>query len=203
MIARVLALSVLYALTGPLVAGEWRLAGTLVQAGGTALVEAEGTQRLLRVNETLSDCQLQSVTAKSASFECAGRVSVLMLGASLAARAVEPAAINPDAEESVVLSRVATFEVLGDRQRLVSELPFEPLVGNSGVSGYRLLNSAPDTLVERAGFRAGDILRSVNGVTASSGQAFTQMLNNLEEARQVLIAYERDGQRLQKLILLR
>lgn len=187
---------------GNVAADDWRLAGTLLYGQSAAVIETKAGQQLLRSGEYHDSCELLRVSARAAWFRCDGIERMLALGGGPGELPQRSGSDPARATASVTLEHAFVRQVLGDRQRLVSTLSLEPVVEKGAIAGYRLLSASPGGLADRAGFQRGDIMRSVNGVTSDRGSAFMQMLNELEAARQVLIGFERDGQVLQKVVLL-
>ena len=196
----------------------WRLAGTMLQDDGAAIVVADGVHRRLNTGDTFEDCQLLSVARRHARFRCAGTERQIALGAAMDAalsstlgtalgaasrtHIESPPLVQQRINTSVALERDAVLGIVRDRQRLVAELNLEPVVRDAVVAGYRLLAAPSGSLAVQAGFERGDILRSVNG-EAVNGGAFASMLNNLEDQQQISIGFERHGQSMQTVVLLR
>lgn len=194
-------LLLLFAIAPPVAADDWRLAGTLLDGEGAAIIVADGDHRRVGVGEVISDCRLVTVDRRRASFDCSGEKLALAIGGTLRKRSDVGNDPDRSAGVSVSIDRTAALALVRDRQQLVAELRLEPVVDEYMLAGYRLQAVAPGSLVDEAGFASGDILRSVNGVPAG-GDEFTRMLNNLEGARQVLIGFERDGAILESLLIL-
>lgn len=206
----------------------WRLAGTLnpatpdntvgesgEQAGqmrAAALLELNGTQQLVFVGEPFADCVLSEVTAKEARFECPDARLMLALNGE----PVDVAGNTPNDNLSDSSRDAATVELvrqvavhrqefrraIADRQALVASVNLEPVINDSGLVAYRLLALDTESLFARLGFQAGDLLRAINGAGIADSAASMQVLNNLNDASQLRLALERDGQLLQIEVLL-
>jgi type II secretory pathway component PulC len=211
---RWLILILMGAITAPLSADDWRLTGIILHGEGAALIEREGRHFLVRRGETIPGhepglCRLVEITGKAARLDCPDGARLLALRPDAQIRPqfgdthlIRQFGDTHSLGHEVSLDRRQVGQIFEQRQRLVSEMSLAPVMDESGASGYRLTAARPGSLAVRAGFRPGDIVRAVNGVNAGSGSAFMQVLNNLSDAGQVLIGFERDGRSLQALILL-
>jgi type II secretion system protein C len=180
---------------------SWRVAGTVIGGNSSmALIEnAAGIQRELRVGDILDGCKLGAITPRGLALDCAGTIRW---------RALEPddrpvAAPKNTPAATAELSGQAFRDLLGDRQRLVSEISLKPRVRDGRLDGYEVEHLKSGGLLEGHGLIAGDVILAVNGAPASQPQGFMDMIRHLEDAPDFLLQLEHDGVLRELLVQLR
>jgi len=109
------------------------------------------------------------------------------------ARLLESLLVNlQDAEK---FARVDVGEIAvapgGERRTFLGTIPdFSRVVEN----GVLLAGVVPESPAEKAGLRAGDILRKVAGKETKDLKTFSEILKSLEPGELVMILFERDGE---------
>jgi general secretion pathway protein C len=79
--------------------------------------------------------------------------------------------------------------------QVLQQARMEPVYSSDGVSveGFRFVRIQPGTIYEKLGFKAGDMIRSVNGEPVNSPQKAMEMYNLLKNSNYVQMGIERDG----------
>ncbi len=176
---------------------NWVLSGTFLNADNThaMFVDENGDELLLELGDDIQGCDLVDVLQGSARIQCSGKEYVLELRNS-----VGDVLLQAEYEQSlaqtktVVLSKEEVADYIKEKQRLVSEIGFLPLVEGQEVVGFTLSKIEPDTKAAMLGLNNGDIIKAVNGVHASESEQFIQTVEGLSDAPEVTVEVDRDGQ---------
>jgi type II secretion system protein C len=176
----------------------WRLSGTLLNgADSKALLhDGRGAERLLRVGEHISDCELVQVTRRGAAFRCDPGAETLSLRPELGARGgvwSGSGGQDPGRAPYRQVSRAWLHALVADKQRLVRAVAFQPVVHHGAMHGYRLSHISDSAGLGRLGLQRDDIVVSVNGAPVSQPEAFMETLNALSQARAISLGIERDS----------
>jgi len=177
---------------------DWVLSGTFLSAENAhaMFVDQEGDELLLELGDVIEGCDLVDVLQGSAKLKCSGKEYTLHLrnsvGDILLQAEYEKSLQN---RETIHLSKADVKEYVKERQRLVSEIGFLPLVEGDKVVGFTLSKIQPDTKAASLGLFNGDVIKAVNGVSAAD-PAFMQTVEALSEVPEVTIEVDRYGQLL-------
>jgi len=96
-------------------------------------------------------------------------------------------------KEVIVLSKNEVSEYVNERQKLVSEIGFLPLVEDERVVGFTLSKIRPDSKPSKLGLNNGDVIKSINGVSATDPE-FMQTVKELSDIPEVTVEIDRYGQ---------
>jgi len=177
---------------------EWVLSGTFLSAENAhaMFVDQEGDELLLELGDAIQGCDLVDVLQGSAKLKCSGNQYTLHLrnsvGDILLQAEYEKSLQN---RETIHLSKADVKDYVKERQRLVSEIGFLPLVENDEVVGFTLSKIQPDTKAASLGLFNGDVIKSVNGISAADPE-FLQTLEALSDVPEITIEVDRYGQLL-------
>jgi len=191
-------LAMLVCLTTPSLAKqpEWVLSGTFLSAKNAhaMFVDGAGDELLLQLGDDIQGCDLVDVLQGSAKLNCSGYEYTLHLRSSVGDILLQ-AEFEKSLEnkETVRLSKADVEDYVKERQRLVSEIGFLPLIKDDKVVGYTLSKIQPDTKAASLGLYNGDIIKSVNGISAGDEQ-FMEAVESLSNAPEITIQVDRYGQ---------
>ncbi|PCC66509.1 PDZ domain-containing protein [Nannocystis exedens] len=99
---------------------------------------------------------------------------------------------------SCTLDKSLFDAAIADPSKLERQASISPARG-----GYKLTRVAPGSTVAALGFRAGDVIVSVNGARLDDDMAALGLYMGLESTRNYNVTYERNGARASKSIALR
>lgn len=176
---------------------DWTLSGTFLghNHAHAMFVDAEGNEQLLALGEKIQGCELIDVLRGSAKVSCGGNVHTLHLRNSVGDLVLQSHhSQSIPKQQLITLSRNEVLDYVKARQRLVSEIGFLPLVEDKQVIGFTLSKIRPNTRAAALGLFNGDIIKSINGVSASDPSQFLQTFNELSLAPEVSIEVDRFGQ---------
>ncbi len=176
---------------------NWVLSGTFVDATNAhaMFVEENGDELLVQLGDDIQGCDLMDVLHDSAKLRCKGKDYDLQLRSS-----VGDLLLQAEYEESqmqkatVVLSKNEVTDYVSEKQRLVSEIGFLPLIEGEQVVGFTLSKIQPGTKAASLGLHNGDVIKSVNGVSASQSELFMQTVQELTDVPEVTVEIDRSGQ---------
>ena len=176
---------------------NWTLSGTFLgdSHAHAMFVDAQGNEQLLTSGEKIQGCELIDVLRGSAKVSCGDNVHTLHLRNSVGDLVLQAHHSQSIPHQQLIsLSRNEVLDYVKARQRLVSEIGFLPLVEDQQVIGFTLSKIRPNTRAAELGLFNGDIIKSVNGVSASDPIQFLQTFNELSMAPEVSIEVDRFGQ---------
>lgn len=178
---------------------NWVLSGTFLSDSNAhaMFVDSEGNELLLTIGEKIQGCELIDVLRGSAKIGCGENAHTLHLRNSvgeLIYQAHQPNYVTQ--QQMITLSKGEVLDYVKERQRLVSEIGFLPLIEDQHVIGFTVSKIRPNTRAAELGLFNGDIIKSVNGVSASEPGQFLQTVKELSSAYEVTIEVDRYGQAL-------
>ena len=157
-------------------------------------VDENGDELLLELGDDIQGCNLVDVLRDFAKLRCSGKEYPMRLRSSvgdvLLQAEYEESIAN---SETIVLSKSEVTDYVKEKQRLVSEIGFLPVIEDEQVVGFSLSKIKPDTKVASLGLYNGDVIKVVNGVSATDPE-FMQTVQALSDAQQVTIEVDRYGQ---------
>ena len=176
---------------------DWVLSGTVLNSDNAhaMFVEENGDELLVELGDVIQGCHLIDVFEDSAKLLCKGSDYTLQLRSSVGdilLQAEYQSALQQ--KETVVLSKDEVSTYIKEKQRLVSEIGFLPLIEGQQVVGFTLSKIRPDTKAASLGLHNGDIIKSVNGVPVSESALFMQTVHTLSEVPEVTVEVDRYGQ---------
>jgi len=175
---------------------NWALSGTFLDSDNARamFVDENGDELLVELGDTIQGCDLVDVFIDLAKLRCKGKEYTLQLRSSVGDLLLQ-AAFEEAQENSatVILSKSEISEYINDKQKLVSEISFLPVIEDEQIVGFTLSKIQPDTKAASLGLYNGDIVKVVNGVSAADPD-FMQSLEALSDIPEVSIEIDRDGQ---------
>ena len=193
-----ISLLTIYCLTGLLSANdEWVLSGTYINGEHqqAMFVDGDGNELLLVNGEALQGCKLVEVYPESAMLACNDVFHRIHLRNSVG-EIFKPTRLKYSVkkEKYFSISKQATQDLFTQRQRLVTEISFTPIVEDDQMIGVTVSKIRPNTQAAKLGLNNGDIIKSVNGVSASQPEEFFQAIKQLGDLSQVSLEINRYGQ---------
>ena len=197
---QVIHLLLIYSLSSPLFAyGEWTLSGTYIN--GTQqhaiFVDNLGNEMRWENGEVIQGCKLIEVLPESATLNCEEGLYNIPLRQSVG-EVYQPEYQTKFAssERFINISKQDTKELFAQQQRLVSEISFLPKVEDDHIVGLSVSKIRPNSQAAQLGLHNGDVIQSINGVSAASHEEFIHTINQLGEMPQVSIQIDRFGELL-------
>jgi|GEM_PF-2505085 len=175
---------------------DWVLSGTFLdeENAHAMFVDKNGDQLLLELGEGIQGCELLGVLQSSAKLQCKDKEYVLYLRSSVGDILLQAEHEKSlENREIIVLSKSDVTDYVNNKQRLVSEIGFLPLIEDEQVIGFTLSKIQPDTKASSLGLYNGDVIKTVNDVSASDPD-FLQTVQELSDVSEVTIQVERNGQ---------
>jgi type II secretion system protein C len=175
---------------------DWILSGTFLNAENAhaMFVDENGDELLLELGDDIRGCDLVDVLNDSAKLQCSGSEYTLDLRHSVGDILLQVEFEKSFSEkEVVVLSKDEISEYVSESQKLVSEISFLPLIENEKVVGFTLSKIQPDTKAASLGLYNGDVIKSVNGVSAADPE-FMKTVQELSGILEVTVEIDRYGQ---------
>lgn len=127
-----------------------------------------------------------------------GRGSGVATGSTGSSSAGGQTGVQCATASSCTLEKRLFDAAVADPSKLERQASISPARG-----GYKLTRVAPGSAVAALGFRAGDLIVSVNGARLDDDMAALGLYMGLESTRSYNVTYERDGARASKSIALR
>ena len=174
---------------------EWVLSGTFLDSSNAhaMFVDKGGDELLLELGDNIQGCTLLGVLNDSAKLLCNNKEYILYLrnsvGDLILQAQYEEALEN---SKTIVLSKSELNDYVNQKQKLVSEIGFLPVLEDEKVTGFALSKIRPDTQAASLGLFNGDVIKVVNNVPASDPD-FIQRIQELSDAPEVTIQIDRNG----------
>jgi general secretion pathway protein C len=174
---------------------DWVLSGTFLDESNAhaMFVEDGGDELLLELGDNIQGCTLLGVLHDSAKLYCENKEYILYLRNSVGDLVLqaqyEEALTN---SKTIVLSKSELTDYVKQKQKLVSEIGFLPVLEDEKVTGFELSKIRPDTKAASLGLYNGDVIKVVNNVPASDPE-FIQRIQELSEVPEVTIQIDRNG----------
>lgn len=177
---------------------KWVLSGTFLNATNAhaMFVDNNGDELVLELGDHIQGCKLLGVLQDSAALYCGNKEYTLYLRNS-----VGDLILQAQYEESlqnsktIVLSKSELSDYVSQKQKLVSEIGFLPVLEDEKVIGFKLSKIRPDTKAASLGLYNGDVIKVVNNVSASDPE-FLQRMQELSEVPEVTVQVDRNGKLL-------
>jgi type II secretion system protein C len=185
---------------------DWVLSGTFLNSENAhaMFIDENGDELLLELGDDVQGCDLLDVMRGSAKLNCSGKeytlhlrnsVGDILLQAEYEKSQAQSLAQLSAKKETVVLSKSEISDYVKEKQRLVSEIGFLPLIEDDQVVGFTLSKIKPGTKAAALGLYNGDVIKAVNGVPATDPE-FLQSMEALAEILEVTVMIDRNGQPL-------
>ncbi len=175
---------------------DWVLSGTFLNddIGYAMFVDENGDELLLELGDDIQGCNLIDVLKDSAKIRCKDKDYSLLIRSSIGDILLQAEFAQSQVQkQTVVLSKAELTDYLQEKQRLVTEIGFLPLVEDEQVVGFTLSKIKPDTKAASLGLYNGDVIKSVNGVSAVEQERFMQTVHELSEASEITLEVDRYG----------
>ncbi|MEJ2114681.1 MAG: hypothetical protein P8X88_01170 [Gammaproteobacteria bacterium] len=175
---------------------NWSLSGTFLDTGSAhaMFIDENGDELLVELGDDIQGCDLVDVLRDFATLRCNGKEYSMQLRSSvgdvLLQAEYEESIAN---SETIVLSKSEIVDYVKERQKLVSEIGFLPVIEDEVVVGFSLSKIKPDTKAASLGLYNGDVVKVVNGVSATDPE-FMQTVQALSDMQEVTIEIDRYGQ---------
>ena len=178
---------------------DWVLSGTFISdtKSHAMFVNMHGSETVLTLGEKLNGCELVNVLHGSAELNCGEKLHTLYLRNSIGG------AIYPEVEKNHVarqylisLSKESVLNYINERQRLISEISLVPFVNDKEVIGFQISKIQPFSKVAALGLHNGDVVTTINGVSAKQPSQFLQAVRELRTASEATIVVDRFGQKV-------
>ncbi len=175
---------------------EWQLSGIFLSdfQEQAMFIDSRGIERLVNVGESIQDCELISLHKESADLLCEEQLYTLSLRNSLGDLSFNNSNVSQEIkQQTVILSKKELKDFVKQRQRLVSEISFLPVVNEEKIIGFSVSKIKPNSTVAELGLFNGDVIIAINGVSASDINEFLYTVNKLNSATQVSVEIDRYG----------
>lgn len=173
----------------------WVLSGTFLGEADThaMFVDENGDELLLGLGDDIQGCDLLKVLQDSAKLKCNENEYILYLRSSVG-DILQQAEYEKSLEnrETITLSKTEVANYVKEKQKLVSEIGFLPLIEDEQVVGFTLSKIQPNTQAASLGLYNGDVIKAVNDISASDPE-FMQTIQELSEVPEVTIQVDRNG----------
>ena len=183
------------------------LRGTIIKGDVSfAIISNVKTRKeeLFKVGDTIEGARLVAIYKKSVVLESNGREEVLQLidtdkavelKKQPAQQPAQQAVARPgyhSSDAQVVSTRDVQY-LKDNANKLLNQVRIIPYFSEGVSRGYRLASIQPGSLIEKYGFKKGDVLMSVNGISLESPEKALQAYSVLQGAGNVQITVERGG----------
>ncbi|CAN5227820.1 hypothetical protein BH24PSE2_BH24PSE2_17670 [soil metagenome] len=177
--------------TAAWLAAGWLLVGTIVDdSRSIAILELDGgRQQVVREGDAVGPCTVGPVTRDDITLLCAAGCWRLPLGSP--ADHAGAVSTPPTAARVFTIPQAQFRELLGDKQKLVSRISFEPVVADGVLRGYLVASIAAGGALAGRGLLPGDLITAVNGAAPQDGALFLQTIEALRDQRSFSIAIQR------------
>ncbi len=175
---------------------EWTLSGTFISASQShaMFVDESGDELLLEHGDDIQGCTLVDVLKDSATLNCDDNEYSLLIRSSVGDVLMQAEYERMQSQkQTVFLSKSELSEYVQEKQRLVTEIGFLPLVEGEQVIGYKLSKIKPDTKAAKLGLYNGDVVKTINGVSATESDLFMQTVSELGDSTEITLEVDRYG----------
>ena len=179
---------------------EWILSGTFIsdQHSHAMFIDANGDELLIPLGKKIQGCDVVNILQESAKIQCSDKTYKINLRTSVGNLALQSQQAGTQIQNKIVtLPKVELAEYVKQRQKLVSEIGFLPVIQEQKIKGYAISKIRPNTFASSLGLYNGDIVTAVNGVAAAEVTEFFQMLDSLSQVPVVSIQVRRYGRSLE------
>ena len=98
-------------------------------------------------------------------------------------------------ENNFILDEAGLAYLSGNINQFMANVRITPYFEGSASAGYRMASIPPGTAFDKLGFRSGDIIQNVNGVTLSSPEKMYTIFQNLKDEKTVSVDIIRQGKK--------
>ncbi len=99
-------------------------------------------------------------------------------------------------ENRWIISNQEARNARGNIGVLMQQARFEPRLNNGQVEGFAVRMIRPRSLLWNLGLKRGDVVKEINGVQLDSPEKGLEILNQLQEARNISVGLQRRGKNL-------
>ncbi len=174
---------------------EWVLSGTFLNAENThaMFVDNKGDELVLELGDNIQGCKLLGVLQDSAKLYCNNKEYILYLRNSVGDLILQVQFDEAkENSKTIVLSKTELSDYVNQKQKLVSEIGFLPVMEDEKVTGFALSKIRPDTKAASLGLYNGDVIKVVNNISASDPE-FLQTIQELSDVPEVTVKVDRNG----------
>lgn len=175
------------------IAGLRAAEGDEASGAGTAIVKAQGDgQKLVKVGEEIATgAKLVAVYSDRIEINRRGaRETIYMRQPSQ--RNERPIVIDASAVQADAASGANADWV----ERLLSDVPFEPVRTDGRLAGFRVGESNQNELLATLGLEEGDVILAVAGSPLTSFERLTELSEELDTSRPVVLDINRRGEQI-------
>ncbi len=183
-------------LTAMAVEEEWVLSGTFVSDhhSHAMFVGADEQEILIPLGNEFQGCEVVHITNSSVKIQCLDQIHDIDLRMSVGDVTLQTQDFNSQFQKKMItLAKQDVTEYMAQRQKVVSEIAFLPVMHEQKLKGYEISKIRPNTFASLLGLYNGDIVTSINGVSATDVVEFFQVLDNVAHASEVSIQVDRYG----------
>jgi len=98
-------------------------------------------------------------------------------------------------ENNFALDEAGLAHLSGNINQFMANVRITPYFEGSASAGYRIAAIRPGTAFDKLGFRSGDVIQNVNGVTLSSPEKMYTIFQNLKDEKTVSVDIIRQGKK--------
>ncbi len=178
--------------------------------GLAVIAEQGGEQEVYGIGDTVpGNAEIEAIYPDRVMLRRAGNLEALYLedqDDELQAAITDPdpaAAADSGDDGPRVISRSFVDESLANMQDLARQVEIHIHNPSDGRHGFRLVAPGGSDFLDDLGLQPDDILYEVNGIELSDAGAGMEAFNELRNARQINLVYERDGQERSSTIAIR
>lgn len=178
---------------------DWILSGTFLNndQAHAMFVDQYGAEMVLTSGEKINGCKLFNILKGSAELNCGDKIHTIHLRNSVGEVAYPDTQYQGTKKYNfITLSKKSVLKYIDKRQKLISEISLVPYMDNQKVVGFIVSRIQPFTKVAELGLYNGDIITSVNGVSAKQPSEFLQTVRELRAASEVTVEIDRFGREL-------
>ena len=180
------------------------LVGTVTSSENPfAVIQIDGNEQIFHLKEKLPDgARLEKIEREEVLVrDPDGGLFTLALpkvAGGEPERQAEPPAQQPESEgvkkvgeNRWIISRQEAQKARQNMGVLMRQARFEPRLNNGRIEGFAVRMIRPRTLLWDLGLKRGDVVKEINGVQLDSPEKGLEILNQLQEARNISIGLER------------
>ncbi|MFW5730644.1 MAG: PDZ domain-containing protein [Desulfonatronovibrionaceae bacterium] len=177
---------------------NWTLLAVLKGSENLVLVSAEGGYHLVSAGEQLLGWTLTDLSPDSASWSSASKTETTRLWQEQEDRLQSSAdqVRNREISSASSISRSQVAPVLNDPNRLLRMARFSPYPDGDNARGFQMNAVQPDSLLERLGFRSGDVLLRIDGLPVNSPEKLLKAYSRLSRSSLVTMDILRQEQNM-------
>lgn len=177
---------------------QWTLLAVLKGSENLVLISAEGEFHLVSPGEQLLGWTLVRLSAVSAVWRSASQTvsTELWQGQNKELVRSTSGSRSREISSAASISRSQVAPVLNDPNRLLRMARFSPYPDGENARGFQMNAVRADSLLDRLGFRSGDVLMRIDGLPVNSPQKLLKAYSRLSRSSLVTMDILRQGQNM-------